>query len=77
MALLHRPDPKELLEIAGLMKHPYGRGLMTLLQAELATVQSLMLDINQDDFNKYQGRGRMLKDLIQLLQDQAKKDSPL
>jgi hypothetical protein len=77
MPLLHRPDTKEMLEIAGLMKHAYSRGLIEVLKAELAAVQNRMLDIDDCDFNKYQGRGRMLKDLIQFLQDQAKKDSPL
>jgi hypothetical protein len=77
MALLHRPESKELLEVTTLMKHPMRRGLMEILQAELATVQNLMLDVDDKDFGKYRGRGRMLKDLIQFLQDQAKKDSPL
>lgn len=77
MALLHRPEPKQLLEIAGLMKHHHSQGLIEILKAELVTTQSLLVDTDEQNVHRLQGRGRLLKDLLQLLQDQAKKDSPL
>jgi hypothetical protein len=77
MPLLHKPEPKELLEIAQLMKYPNSRCLLDLLESELVTVQNRMLEVDSTDFAKYQGRGKMLKDLLQFLQDQGKRSTPL
>lgn len=38
--------------------------LMTLLKFRLDTVKTQMIDVDDDDFKRYQGRARELKELI-------------
>jgi hypothetical protein len=59
------------------MKHPNSRSLIDVLKDELVTVQNRMLEVDSVEFARYQGRGKALMDLIQFLQDQGKRDSPL
>jgi len=73
MALLHRPELKELMALSQLMKHSNASALTDLLKGELQCSQARLVECPEDEWRQLQGRAKLAKALIQLLEDQSHK----
>lgn len=73
-ALLYRAEARELATLGQLAKMHQGAALLSFLRAELTVTQTLMIDANDVNVYKLQGRARFLLDFIELLIEQSKKD---